>query len=313
MVQQKMTAVNAKQTVEDALRQILLTNLDSVHKWEPIAVKGKDIEGVHQMRVGFRRMRSALTVFRSALPREVTAPFSLEMRWAGKTLDQARDLDVYIADNLSSKGGKAKKSLRRIAMRRRNKVYDEVRRFVGGRRYARFDSELSRWLERRMWRKNVSRKQKKTLDCKVMPFAARVLEQHRSQVLKHGPNIHKLDADALHQLRIACKKLRYATEFFSPLYGESMVIFTEHLKGLQDLLGTLHDGAVMTGLQKDLLKGESDGKAVRFAGKLENKRAKQAMRQRKILKQRWDTFAQSARPWKGAGAARSLAHCRSAR
>ncbi len=298
MAQQKTTEVNTKHTVEDAFRHILLTNLGSVHAWEPVAVKGKDIEGVHQMRVGFRRMRSALTVFRPVLPREVTAPFAQDMRWAGKTLDGARDLDVYIADNLTAKGGKAQKRMRRIAIRRRSKIYDQVRQFVGGRRYARFNDDLSRWLDRRAWRKDLSRKRKRYLDSKVTSFAARTLEQHRSQVLKVGGNIDKLDADALHQLRIDCKKLRYATEFFGPLYGKSMVKFTEQLKGLQDILGTLHDGAVMVGLQKDLLKQEKNAKATRFAGKLADRRAKEAKEQKKILKQQWVAFSRAERPWK---------------
>ena len=62
MKQQKAKSVNAKQTVEDAFRHIFLSNLSAVHEWEPVAVKGKDIEGAHQMRVGLRRMRSAFGV-----------------------------------------------------------------------------------------------------------------------------------------------------------------------------------------------------------------------------------------------------------
>jgi CHAD domain-containing protein len=302
MVKQKARSVNAKQTVEDAFRHVLLSNLSAVHKWEPVAVKGKDLEGVHQMRVGFRRMRSAFTVFRPALPRKVTAALAQEMRWAGKTLDHARDLDVYNADNLSSKGGKAQKKVRKIAMRHRKSVYGEVRRFIGGKRYARFNTELARWLDRRAWRKQLSGKQKKYLDAKVTPFAAQVLEQHRVRILKNTRNINKLDADALHQLRIDCKKLRYATEFFSPLYGKSIVKSTEHLEGLQDVLGTVHDVVIMTGLQKGLLKGEHNGKAARFARKLEDQRAKHAKKLRKLLEQRWDDFAQAKPPWKAAAA-----------
>jgi len=302
MKQQKAKSVNAKQTVEDAFRHVLLSNLSAVHKWEPVAVKGKDIEGVHQMRVGLRRMRSAFTLFRPALPRKVTAPLAQEMRWAGKTLDHARDLDVYIADNLSSKGGKAHKRMRKIAMRHKKSVYGEVRRFVGGKRYARFNTELSRWLDHRTWRKQLSRKQKKYLDAKVTPFAAHVLEQHRTQILKSAKNIKELDADALHRLRIDCKKLRYATEFFSPLYGKLIVKFTEHLKGLQDVLGTLHDVVIMTGLQKGLLNGENSGKAAQFARKLEDKREKQSKELTKVLKQQWDNFAQARPPWKAAAA-----------
>ncbi len=107
MARKHAAGVDKRQTVEDAFRHILLANLSAVHEWEPVAVKGGDVEGVHQMRVRFRRMRSALSAFRPAVPRKVTAPFAQDMRQAGKTLDDARDLNVYIADNFSSKGGKA--------------------------------------------------------------------------------------------------------------------------------------------------------------------------------------------------------------
>ena len=69
MARKHAAGVDKRQSVEDAFRQILLANLSAVREWEPVAVKGKDIEGVHQMRVGFRRMRSALNVFRPVLPR----------------------------------------------------------------------------------------------------------------------------------------------------------------------------------------------------------------------------------------------------
>jgi len=135
----------------------------------------------------------------------------------------------------------------------------------------------------------------------VTPFAEQGLTQHRARVLEDGKDIDKLDAEALHQLRIDCKKLRYATEFFSPLYGKPMVEFAEHLKGLQALLGTLHDTAVMTGLQKDLLGGKKRGKAARFAGKLQKQRGKQARELRRVLEQRWGDFAHAQRPWQNSG------------
>lgn len=77
------------------------------------------------MRVALRRMRSALTVFRPAIPRKVTAPLAHEMRWAALQLDHARDLDVYIEDNLSGKKLRpSERKMRKIVLRRRKVVYD---------------------------------------------------------------------------------------------------------------------------------------------------------------------------------------------
>ena len=121
MAKQKANFVTSDQSVEQAFEQILRTNLTTTRDWEPVVLAGEDPEGVHQMRVCLRRMRSALAVFRPAIPRKVTRSFFKEMRWAAKTLDRARDLDVYIAENLSSKGNKRKGKMRKLALKNRVK------------------------------------------------------------------------------------------------------------------------------------------------------------------------------------------------
>lgn len=294
----KAVSVNRQQTVEEAFEHILRTNLSVVEEWEPIALAAEDIEGVHQVRVGLRRMRSALTVFAAAIPRRVTRPLAKELRWAAKVLDRARDLDVYIAETFASAPPKkSARRLRNIAKKRRKEAYGRLRKLVQGKRYLGLKDELTSWLDSRGWREQLSAEERKGLERKVTPFASRVLEQHRMQVLEHGNKIDELNSEKLHQLRIDCKKLRYATEFFAPLYGERMQDFTEHLKALQDLLGTLHDTAVMTGLQRELLKGSAKSKLKRMAQLLQSKRENEAKEVVKALMQRWKAFSQAERPW----------------
>jgi CHAD domain-containing protein len=53
------------------------------------------------------------------------------------------------------------------------------------------------------------------------------------------------DAPARHRLRIAAKRMRYATEFFASLYPPRHVRpFVRALSSLQDTLGHLNDAAV---------------------------------------------------------------------
>ena len=75
-----------------------------------------------------------------------------------------------------------------------------------------------------------------------------------------------------------------------------MEAFTGHLKNLQDLLGTLHDTAVMKGLQADLLKKNKDKKLAKFTRKLERRRQKDAQKILKKLSSRWQAFALAERP-----------------
>ncbi len=299
-IAKKVKPIHAKQSVEDVFRQIIWADLDRINGWVPVALAGEDIEGVHQMRVGLRRMRSALTLFRSAIPRRVTRKLAGEMRWSARQLDRARDLDVYIEDNLSREAtdkDKSKKRLRRVAVARKKAVYRQVRAFIRGKRFRAFNRRLTQWLKTRGWRRGLSKKERKALYCNVTPFAAWVLEEHRAQVLKAGTKIRKMDDETLHDLRIDCKKLRYASEFFAPLYADAMNPFTRSLKQLQDVLGLLHDCTVMEGLQNDLLQGKQARKLEKIAGRLMEQRKKSALDLKQVLFQSWDNFAGTRPPW----------------
>lgn len=297
MPNQLATSVNRNQTVEEAFQYIIQSNLASVKEWEPIAVAGEDIEGVHQMRVGLRRMRSALSVFRPAIPKKVTRSFANDMRWAAKALDRARDLDVYIADNFQAKGNKHQKKMQRIAKEHREEAYSRVRGIIQRKRYLTFNREIIDWLDTKAWRGQLSEEGRIVLRRKITPFAGQVLDTHFSGVLEAGKEIEKMDSEALHRLRIECKKLRYATEFFSPLYSELIKDFTKHLKALQDILGILHDTAVLSGLQENLLKGNRSSKLKHVAVKLENKRVKESEELKKNLIERWHAFTEAEHPW----------------
>jgi len=296
-MQASSISITEELTVEEAFSRILQGNLSGVREWTPVALAGEDIEGVHQMRVCLRRMRSALTVFRAAIPKKATKSFAKDMRWASKALDRARDLDVYITENLASKGKGRQRSLRKIAERHRQEAYGKVGSFIKGQRYLDLCKKLSEWTEAKAWREQLSTGQKDKLQENITPFSTRVLENHRSTILAYGKEIEHLDSDTLHRLRIECKKLRYATEFFAPLYGDQMKAFTGHLKNLQDVLGTLHDTAVMKGLQDDLLKNKKDKKLASFTHRLEQQRQKEAQKLLKKLSNRWWTFVQAKRPW----------------
>ena len=73
--------------------------------------------------------------------------------------------------------------------------------------------------------------------------------------------------------------------------------FTKHLKEIQELLGALHDIAVMTGLQEDLLKNRGNSKLRRVAGKLEARGLREAEIVNGKLIQRWEIFSQEKPPW----------------
>jgi CHAD domain-containing protein len=66
--------------------------------------------------------------------------------------------------------------------------------------------------------------------------------------------------EELHALRIDCKKLRYALEFFAPVLGAEARVVIDEVKALQDHLGDLNDAQVAVELLSAFLEGTPAGK-----------------------------------------------------
>ena len=80
-------------------------------------------------------------------------------------------------------------------------------------------------------------------DTPILDLASRRIWRSSRRVLKKGKAIEpETEAEALHRLRIECKKLRYLLEFFSSLYSEDEILqLINALKRLQDNLGDFND------------------------------------------------------------------------
>ena len=81
----------ATATTRDAFKIIGLTCLKQVIDNEPALIKG-DPEGVHQMRVGLRRLRAAISLFAALLDVTIKA----ELKWLAGELGPARELEVLV-------------------------------------------------------------------------------------------------------------------------------------------------------------------------------------------------------------------------
>ncbi|MEG3641222.1 CHAD domain-containing protein [Magnetococcus sp. PR-3] len=300
----KRSPVEATHTVEQAFGTIIRHNFDYILAWEPLAHDGHDIEGVHQVRVGFRRMRSALTVFRRAIPREVTRELGNEMRWVAGSMGPARDVDVFLDEGLQQMHGlipmpQGEERLTLHAKAYQEQAYDQVRETLDSERYRRFKSQLDAWLKEKTWRKMMKEPAKlERLDKPILKFAGKVLEKHMARVMGDGEEIDRLPSEELHQLRIDGKKLRYATEFFRPLFPEKRCeAFIGELKKVQDLLGIMNDVAVLPGLLEDVLKDIEDPEAHGYAGAALGWRAHEFETLRGQLPERWGHFLAAPLPW----------------
>ena len=293
--------VKADQSVSECLSIICRHNFEYLVQWEDTARHWDDIEGVHQMRVAFRRMRSALSIFRTAVPKECSQFWSDELRWLAGQLGPARDLDVFIAegleviDDLLPLPGEDK--MRALAAAHRATAYEAVRSMLDGERYANFKTDFPRWLRQQPWRDSkLSRKKRRNLESALSSYARSVLDRQERAVLRAGSEVHRDDAAEMHRLRIECKKLRYAAEFFQSLFI-GMDDFIRPLKSLQDLLGVMNDVSVLRGLLDNLLENLTDVEILQYAGGLVGWRTREYFEIRNTFDDRWGEFVHAKHPW----------------
>jgi inorganic triphosphatase YgiF len=204
-------------------------------------------EAVHQLRVGARRFRSALGAFRPAIQGkdggegDGLAAIRADLKWLSYACDEARNLDVY-ADSLT--GAEAElhgpaaglAGLRGLIDAERGRARAEVVRTVSSARFRGLMIDTNEWVEIGPWQAGPPAGEP------VKRFAREALKARRRKVLKLGRDVGHADDEALHALRIAAKKLRYAGDAFASLYSARRVeTFIGPVRELQTKLGELND------------------------------------------------------------------------
>jgi inorganic triphosphatase YgiF len=233
---------------EDALVAILSHCLAHFTANADCAREGLDPEGVHQMRVGVRRARAALAMFEPLLPSDRVRFFRSELRWLGRELGAARDLDVFTRGLLAEieaprAGYAALERLRAEATALRAECYEEVGECLVSRRYARLVLELGGWISARGWQEHVSADDSLRFLEPARGFAEVELERRHRKARRLADRRDESDA-ARHALRIELKKLRYAGEFLRDLYpGHGARRFLRRIVRVQSALGHMNDVA----------------------------------------------------------------------
>ncbi|MBF0621543.1 MAG: CHAD domain-containing protein [Magnetococcales bacterium] len=296
--------VTLRQSADEAFATILLHNFQYLKQYEPVAYKGESIRGVHQVRVSYRRMRSAVKNFRRALPRELTDPMAGEMKWFSRELGPARDLDVFLDEVLEPLSGKLEPSageakLKELIQKERESAYNRVRSAIGSKRYRRFCHDFEIWVKESGWRKRASGKQKKVMDTPIKKYAAKELERRFVRFVAFGKKRQEMDDDQLHRLRIQGKEIRYACEFFTPIFGaQSIQSFVNKMKGVQSILGTVHDMAVMPEMLDRIAEKAQDDDVTAYIKAIVESRTSARDELMAQLERDWRSLAGARRPWK---------------
>jgi CHAD domain-containing protein len=218
-----------------------------------------EVEPLHQMRVGTRRLRSDLRTLRPLLDRDGAESLRVELKWLGSSLGAVRDLDVLLerlrreGEDLSPRIGPLFDELERRRDEARAALLEDLRSARYGKLLDRLveaacDPRLSDHARRpsrevlpalaaRSWRK--------------LNKAARVLGDDSSD-------------EELHRVRVLTKRARYAAEAVAPALGSKTgretARFAKRAADVQDVLGELQDSVVAAKTIQDFaLEKPDDG------------------------------------------------------
>jgi triphosphatase len=148
--------LNPKLAAGEAFSLVGLACLRQVAANEEAVRNGKS-EGVHQMRVGLRRLRAAISVFKGILQSAETNDLKRELKWLTEQLGPARDFDVLVSESVEplreAVPQKQEISLLEAELKqKRDAGFDRARAAVETPRYRDLALETALWLIDGTWR-----------------------------------------------------------------------------------------------------------------------------------------------------------------
>lgn len=236
----------------DAARRVLLTRLEVVRDYLPLAIfePDKDVEHVHQLRVGTRRARAAIGIFSNCLPKKAKRQAKEVLRSLRRGAGEARDWDVHLLHLLqpdrttTDRQQPAMDLLIGHALGQRDQAQKELDKLA-----PRHPFEFDRFLAE--------------TTAQVRPpdlSPNQTLQDHAGPSLKKRLDrlVPALEADLsdyehLHEVRIMGKRLRYAMEVFVCCFDDSFRdVHYQKISEMQDLLGEANDSFVAGGRLRKL-------------------------------------------------------------
>lgn len=203
-----------------------------------------NIEYLHQLRVGLRRLRAAAGLRKSlgwARPE-----WDVVLRDLMHSLNPARDWDVFLDETLPRVlagfvddpiGEALLSQIQRAAARARKTAQDAI----ASPAFTRLILEIGQGLLASTETEVLAR-----------DWSTQVLGERWDDLRKQARKMDKLGPGGRHEMRIAAKRLRYAADAFESLYGKRGRKFIAGLATLQDDLGLANDVVVAANLLRGL-------------------------------------------------------------
>jgi inorganic triphosphatase YgiF len=244
--------------LDSAVRQVLVNRRAVLETGDP--------EAAHQLRIGLRRLRSALRARRPLVDCASLRSFERCARDMGRHVGRLRDADVLISGihapaeaAATDKTGFAE--LHEALVRNREATRDEVRQVLSGPQWTKLQLYLTLWPR--------TLEEVDGLNKPITKHARKVLAKAWKKPSKLGRHLDRLDSAHRHEMRKALKELRYQAEFMAPLFGKrESAQFIRQLKALQDVFGYINDVQMtprLIEIQQERQAGSDAARAASYA------------------------------------------------
>lgn len=255
VLQEAYAPVAATDTISAAGRKVVLNELIHLRQHEDKVQSAGDHDPIHDMRVATRRTRSALRLLGSYYRRKHVKRLIKGLKTVADALGAVRDLDVLILDLRGRNDEGLAEILTRLEASRAA-AHDDLTEVIDGREYKSLLTQLATFATAPDDMADIT----PPAPIQVRHVVPVLLHEQLASVRGFDPLFDdeaQPDFEALHELRITFKRLRYAIHFFSEVLGASVEPFLSDLKAIQDHLGRLND-VVVFGKAVEKLKGKLD-------------------------------------------------------
>ncbi len=241
----EIAGLTPDQPLGERARLIIITKFREAFHSRSAIHANEDIEAVHDMRVSLRRLWAAMRAFSNYFNKDVRfARLARRARKLARRLGAVRDLDVLIEmmqkhaqkAEIAEASAAAIDSIVARSMKQRAKQHKKLTAYLHKLAQQQFETQFLGFF------------------AACQPSQTNNAKEIFTGVLEafylRAPQGDMSDGEALHQLRIAAKRLRYSLEFFETCYHRQLTSYLKSLRLLQELLGDIHDCDVMIELLK---------------------------------------------------------------
>ncbi|TVP62185.1 MAG: CHAD domain-containing protein [Nodularia sp. (in: Bacteria)] len=281
-------------SLKDYAYQAIQQHLKKTLKWEKQVKKDEDSEALHQMRVGMRRLRTAINSFNLLL--NIPQPASnKKIGKIARRLGNLRDTDVlketletHYQPQLPHKEQKVLHTAFNALDKQREKALSKTQATLKGEDYKSLKQALAVWLDKPIYQPLASLPIQQVLPDLLLPEVSSLLlhpgwlagtnivDSEVEVCTNWEPqNIEQeltTQGESIHDLRKQAKRVRYQMELFSDLYGESYAAYVAEVKSIQDILGSMQDSVVMGEWLANVFKSEIDASLPTLATLLKENR-----------------------------------------